>query len=131
VHVLVVDDEPDSAEAVAVILKQAGALVAKASSAAIALELVSTFKPDVLLSDIAMPDKDGYFLIQQLRNNSDRDIQAIPAIALTAYARDEDRTKALAAGFNDHLTKPSEPEKILACIARAAREGHLISSTPV
>jgi len=125
VHVLVVDDEPDSAEAVAVILKQAGALVAKASSAATALELVSTFKPDVLLSDIAMPEEDGYFLIQQLRSNSDRDIQSLPAIALTAYAREEDRTKALAAGFNDHLTKPSEPEKILACIARAASEAGL------
>src|SRR6185503_21246347 len=92
-----------------------GATVLTAASAAEALVLVREQKPDLLISDIGLPEMDGYELIQQVRREPwpGRDI---PAIALTAYARSEDRTRALRAGYQAHIAKPVEPSELLAMI---------------
>ncbi len=119
-RVLVVDDEPDARELLAAVLTQAGGEVDTAGSAAEALEQISQFRPHVLVSDVGMPDEDGYSLIRRLRK---RDVQqggAIPAVALTAYTRAEDRSTALAAGFTTHIGKPVNPDDLLATIAHLA-----------
>jgi signal transduction histidine kinase/DNA-binding response OmpR family regulator len=115
VRVLVVDDEADARDVMAAMLRRVGANVLTAGSAAEALDAMDTFRPDVLLSDIAMPGQDGYALIRQVRAHR-RD--NVPAIAVTAYARDDDRTRALAAGFGAHVTKPIDPPKLVTCIAQ-------------
>jgi signal transduction histidine kinase/CHASE1-domain containing sensor protein/CheY-like chemotaxis protein len=114
-RVLVVDDDPDSLEMVAAILGHAGAEVRTAASVAAAVATLGAFAPDVVLSDIEMPGDDGYALIRQVRGHA-RDA-AVPAIALTAYGRTEDRLRALASGFQDHVTKPFDPGALVASIA--------------
>ena len=118
--VLVVDDEPDAREIVQVSLEQRGATVSTAASAAEALVAMrgAGGPPDVLLSDIGMAGEDGYSLIGQVRQLSDVDGGNVPAVALTAYARDEDRTRALDAGFQEHVSKPVEPAHLAAVVAR-------------
>ncbi|AFZ33180.1 PAS/PAC sensor hybrid histidine kinase [Gloeocapsa sp. PCC 7428] len=113
VRVLVVDDEVDMQELVLAILEQYGAEVCVAASAAEALLLLNSFQPDILISDIGMPDVDGYMLMRQIRQRS-----RVPAIALTAYAGEYDQQQALAAGFQNHLAKPVEPEKLVQAIAQ-------------
>lgn len=113
VKILVVDDEADARQLVATVLEEAGATVQTADAAASAIATLAAFKPDILVSDIGMPDKDGYALIQDLR----RQHWEMPAIALTAYARTEDRDRALAAGFQQHLAKPVTPEKLIVTVA--------------
>jgi CheY-like chemotaxis protein len=104
--ILIVDDEPDNLEFLALTLRYYQAEVIAVSQAKEALTALKTYKPDILISDIGMPGMDGYELLQKIRNlKSDRDKQ-IPAIALTAYAREEDARKALSAGFQRHISKP-------------------------
>ena len=116
-RVLVVDDEADARELVSEILRRAEAEVNAVSSVREAFESMGSVIPDVVVSDLGMPEEDGYSMIQTLRQlPSDRGGQ-IPAIALTAYAREEDRLRALSAGFQMHLTKPVEPDRLVEAIA--------------
>ncbi|UFP95640.1 ATP-binding protein [Gloeobacter morelensis] len=116
-RVLVVDDEPQARELVRTTLELCGAQVATAGSAAEALAEVRRFKPAVLVSDIAMPGEDGYALLRQMRLLEAEHGWRIPAVALTAYARVEDRRRALLAGFQTHLSKPVEPSELVAAVA--------------
>jgi signal transduction histidine kinase/ActR/RegA family two-component response regulator len=117
VRVLVVDDEPDARDLLAAILTRCGSDVRCSESAADAIQTFSEWNPDVLVSDIGMPNEDGYSLIRKLRQLDSHRAREIPAIALTAYATDEDRTQALAAGFQIHVAKPIEPEDFVTSIA--------------
>jgi PAS domain S-box-containing protein len=116
-RILVVDDEADMQDLAIAILAQAGASVMVAASAAEALLIFDSFKPDVLVSDIGMPDVDGYMLMQQVKSRLPSSDKQIPAIALTAYAGDFDRQQALQAGFQRHLAKPIEPDELVETIA--------------
>jgi CheY-like chemotaxis protein len=119
--VLVVDDERDGREVVQLILEQGGARVALAASVREALETVRTFQPDVIISDIGMPEEDGYVFIERLRALPREEGGRTPAIALTAYARAEDRRRALVAGFQNHAAKPIEPQELVMVVANLAR----------
>ena len=116
VRVLVVDDEPDAREMLGVLLEMCGAEVQTVASVSEAMAALEPFHPDVMVSDIGMPDADGHSLIRAVRTSSSEVIKAVPAIALTAYARSDDRTRALVAGFNVHLTKPVEPDLLVRTI---------------
>jgi PAS domain S-box-containing protein len=119
-RVLVVDDEPDTLDFLVAVLEGCGAEVTAASSAAEAFRLLKEVKPDVLVSDIGMPDEDGYALIRRVRQLEDDEGGRTPAIALTAYAREEDRRKAIRAGFQAHMTKPVEPSELAEVVASLA-----------
>jgi PAS domain S-box-containing protein len=120
VHVLVVDNESDARHLVKRVLEMAGATVSMAASASEALERIAVARPNVLVCDIGMPDEDGYSLIRRLRALEGSQERALPAIALTAYARSEDRTKAIRSGFQNHLAKPVEPAELLAVVRSLA-----------
>jgi PAS domain S-box-containing protein len=115
-RILVVDDEPDICTLLTVLLSHYGATVMAVNSAAEVLAALPTFQPDFLVNDIGLPDVDGYRLIQQIRALPSEQLSQIPAIALTAYARDEDKQRALDSGYQLHLTKPVEPEQLLEAI---------------
>ncbi len=117
--ILVVDDEPDARELVAAVLEQVGAKVRTAGSVVEALAAVQQELPELLLSDIGMPGEDGYALIRKFRALPGA--ASIPAAALTAYARAEDRRKALDAGFMMHIPKPVEPAELLSVVANLTR----------
>jgi len=123
VRVLVVDDQAGARDAVSAVLEQCGARVAVAASSVEALEALATFRPDVLVSDVGMPGEDGYALIRRVRALASEDGGRIPAAALTAYARVEDRRRALLAGYQAHVPKPVAPAALVAVIARLAGEG--------
>ncbi|HEX8173516.1 MAG TPA: PAS domain S-box protein [Pyrinomonadaceae bacterium] len=116
VRVLVVDDEEDARQLLSAILDQCEAVVETASDANQAIEAVRRTRPDVLISDIGMPGEDGYDLLKRLREDFDPAAKALPAIALTGYASEEDRTRSLAAGFQIHLTKPIDPQSLIAAV---------------
>ena len=116
-RILVVDDDADAREVVSAILSQAGAEVATASSAPQAIDLVDRWVPNVLISDIGMPQEDGYQLIRKLRARLSDKSARIPAIALTAFARPQDRLKALSAGYQMHVPKPIEPIELVTVVA--------------
>jgi signal transduction histidine kinase/ActR/RegA family two-component response regulator len=117
--ILVVDDEGDARRLVRHILATRGAEVHEAASGEEALELLEEVEPDVLVSDIAMPGMDGYTLIRKIRDQAAQASRAAPvALALTAFARSEDRTRALLAGYQAHLSKPVEPSELVATVAR-------------
>ena len=116
-RVLVVDDEADAREVVALILRQRGADVMMASSVAEAMETVKQELPHVVVADIEMPVQDGYSLIRQLRELPSPGGERTLAIALTAYAGEQDRAKALQAGFSLHVSKPIQPPELIAAIA--------------
>jgi CheY-like chemotaxis protein len=118
---LVVDDEPDARELVAYVLESCGMEVRLAGSAAEALGVLVTFTPTVVISDIGMPEEDGYFLIRAIRTLPAENVKNVPAIALTAFARNEDRTKALVEGFNVHMAKPVEPSALVNAVVDLAR----------
>jgi signal transduction histidine kinase/ActR/RegA family two-component response regulator len=118
IAVLVVDDEEDAREAMAVLLAQAGARVFSAGGAAAALEVLDHERPDVLLSDIAMPGEDGYALIRRIRARPSDRGGRIPAAALTAYATLEDRAKAMRAGYDEHIPKPVDPTRLISAVAQ-------------
>ncbi|BAS60208.1 multi-sensor hybrid histidine kinase (plasmid) [Leptolyngbya boryana NIES-2135] len=115
-HILVVDDEADMRDLAEFILVQHGAQVTVASSAADALLTLAHSVPDVLLSDIGMPEMDGYVLIRQIRERSPEAGGRMPAIALTAYAGEIDQHRALAVGFQRHIPKPVDPETLIRAI---------------
>jgi len=116
-RILWVDDEPDAREMVAAILSEAGAEVITASGARQAFELVAQRKPDALISDIGMPGEDGYELIRKVRTLTAEQGGQVPAIALTAYARTQDRLKVLSAGYQMHVPKPVEPVELATVVA--------------
>ena len=120
IKVLVVDDQPDARELVARVLTECKAEVITASGALEAIALVESARPDVLVSDIGMPDIDGFELIKRVRALGEKRGGRVPAIALTAFARSEDRTRALQAGFQVHVSKPVEPEELIATVASVA-----------
>ena len=121
VRVLVVDDDPDALAMTREILEAAGADVAVASSATDALDLVGNVRPDVIVADLAMPRVDGFELIARLRADADLEIRGVPAAAVTAYARSEDRVRALRSGFQMHLAKPIDPAALTAAVAELAQ----------
>jgi signal transduction histidine kinase/ActR/RegA family two-component response regulator len=120
-RVLVVDDSKDILELINVWLKKARADVKLVESAAAALAGVNEYRPHVLLSDIGMPEMDGYELISKIRASKDPKVRNLPAVALTAYAKDEERAKALRAGFQMHISKPISKEQLVATVAQLAR----------
>jgi len=127
-RVLVVDDEVDTRDFYATVLKDFGASVTAVASVREALEALRRQRPDVLLSDIGMPIEDGYALIRQVRAWESEQGGRLPAVALTAYAREIDREEALAAGFQKHLPKPVEPEELVAVVAHLAGQSEVKES---
>jgi signal transduction histidine kinase len=123
VSVLVVDDDEDAREILATVLVQAGATVAKAADTAEALAHLEHDVPTILLSDIGMPGQDGYAFIRELRRREPDKGGRVPAVALTAYARSDDRFRALASGFQMHIAKPVEVSELLAVVANLAKQG--------
>ena len=119
-RILVVDDNADGRILTSMVLTQAGASVQAAASAREALQMLEAERPDVLVSDIGLPDEDGFGLIRQIRQGEAKHGGFLPAVALTGYARAEDRARSLAAGFQAHLPKPVDPAKLTAAIATIA-----------
>jgi hypothetical protein len=116
VRVLIVDDDPDTCAVLARILTQAGAIARTAPNVETALDELDQFKPQVLVSDIGMPDRDGYDLIREVRARG-HSYQSLPAIALTALAGPQDRRRALRAGYQVHVAKPADASELSATIA--------------
>jgi signal transduction histidine kinase/ActR/RegA family two-component response regulator len=121
VHVLAVDDEPDALRLLCDVLEAAGARVTTATSVATAMEQVAAARPTVIVADIGMPEADGFELIKRVRTSENAGIRDIPAAALTAFARSEDRTRALQCGFEMHLAKPVDPGELVASVAMLVR----------
>jgi PAS domain S-box-containing protein len=121
-QILVVDDEADMRELMVTMLRQTGARITVAASAVEALDALVLFQPDVLISDIGMPNVDGYGLMRQVRSLPPEQGGQIPAIALTAYAGEIDQQQALAAGFQRHIAKPVEPENLIRAIVTLANQ---------
>ncbi|WP_158502204.1 PAS domain S-box protein [Vitiosangium sp. GDMCC 1.1324] len=120
-RILVVDDETDSRELLTTLLQEGRARVSTAASAAEALELLNREPPELLISDIGMPDMDGYALMQAVRCRPRERGGRVPSVALTAYAREEDKATALRAGFDAHVAKPLEPAELLRVAASLLR----------
>jgi signal transduction histidine kinase len=120
-NILVVDDEPETRELLKFVIAQCSAHVTTAADAGEALQLLETRAFELLISDIGMPGEDGYSLVRKVRELPATQNGNIPALALTAYARSEDRTQALRAGFNMHLAKPIEPAELLAVLEALVR----------
>lgn len=116
-RVLLVEDDADTRELLTTLLQRCGARVTAVGSASEALMTIDLTQPDVLVSDIAMPGEDGYALIRKIRLRDADQGRWLPAVALTAYARDEDRARALAAGYQRHLTKPVDPAALARTVA--------------
>jgi CheY-like chemotaxis protein/two-component sensor histidine kinase len=119
-RILVVDDDRDAVDLASAILVRAGANVKSAGSAREALESFRSWRPDVVVSDIEMPEEDGYTFIRKIRALDTQDGSEIPAIALTAYGRTQDRVLALTAGYNMHVPKPVDPAELTTIIASLA-----------
>jgi CheY-like chemotaxis protein len=115
-HVLAVDDDADALALVREILESAGARVTTFTSGSDALDAVAGVHPDVLIADLGMPVMDGFELITRMRESPDAVTRDVPAAALTAYARSEDRAKALLHGFQMHLAKPIDPKALVAAV---------------
>ncbi|MET0647450.1 MAG: ATP-binding protein [Pyrinomonadaceae bacterium] len=126
IRVLVVDDEQDTRRLISTVIAQSGAEVTACASAGEALEKLKTWRPHILMSDIGMPGEDGYALIRQVRALPPERGGRTPAAALTAYARDEDRGRALAAGYQLHIAKPFNPRELLAAISDL--QSHVVTS---
>jgi CheY-like chemotaxis protein len=118
-HVLAVDDEPDSLSLLRTVLEGAGAQVTTAQSGAAVLDAVRGWNPDVIVADVGMPGIDGLELIRALRR-LDEPIRSIPAAALTAYARSQDRITSLASGFQMQLVKPIDPLELIVAVSTLA-----------
>jgi PAS domain S-box-containing protein len=121
VKVLIVDDEPDALEVLRRQLVEANAEVYAATNADDALKLLAQAHPHVLVSDIGMPERDGLWLIAQIRLREVTSGAHLPAVALTAFARPEDRTRALEAGYEHHLPKPADPAELISLVAELAK----------
>jgi CheY-like chemotaxis protein len=122
-RVLVIDDVPDARELLQAVLCDAGASVLTAESAAEGLAVVQAHRPDVIVSDIGLPGCDGYEFVRDLRRLGSTGGGRTPAIALTAFARSEDRTRAMLAGYQVHMSKPVEPQELVATIKSLAVRG--------
>jgi CheY-like chemotaxis protein len=129
-QILVVDDDADNREFMVFALTTYGANAIATASSDEALRALQQFKPDVLVSDIGMPDEDGYALIRQVRMLEHKNGGNIPAIAVTGYTRDSDRNQALTAGFQLHLSKPIQAIELVAAIAKLCRRNALFQ-TPI
>jgi CheY-like chemotaxis protein len=119
--ILVVEDQPDARDLITRVLEDCGADTIAASNAGDALVLLEAERPDVLVTDIGMPGVDGFALLRQIRALGPARGGRVPAIALTAFARSEDRTRALRAGFLVHVSKPVDPAELAATVASVAR----------
>jgi CheY-like chemotaxis protein len=120
IKVLVIDDEPDARAIVGHVLTSCNAEVVTGASAAEGLNQLLSFRPNVLVSDIGMPEVDGYQFMREVRKRPPDQGGNTPAVALTAFARSEDRTKAMIAGYTVHVAKPIEPQELLATVANLA-----------
>jgi CheY-like chemotaxis protein/anti-sigma regulatory factor (Ser/Thr protein kinase) len=121
VRVVAIDDEPDALSLLRIVLEAAGAEVETISQASVAIDRIGSVRPHALIIDIGMPDMDGFQLIERIRASEDEAIRNVPAAALTAFARSEDRTKALRSGFELHLSKPVDPGELVASIVTLVR----------
>lgn len=121
-RILLVEDEPDSRDLLATVLEQEGATVTTAPCVREAMAALEKQTPDILVSDIAMPDEDGYSLIRQVRSRATNKGGNVPAIALTAYAKEEDRNRALAEGFQVHVAKPIDPTALVEVVASLSKQ---------
>jgi signal transduction histidine kinase/CheY-like chemotaxis protein len=119
-RLLAVDDDQDSRDLIMTVLANAGAEVRVSASAAKALKIVQDWRPDVLISDIEMPGEDGYALIQKVRSLDAEGGGKVPAVALTAYGKAEDRRRSMSAGFSMHVPKPVDPTELVAIVANLA-----------
>jgi signal transduction histidine kinase/ActR/RegA family two-component response regulator len=122
VKVLLVDDDPDTLQILSMMLGESKAMLQIAASVGEALETLQWFRPDVLVSDLAMPGEDGYALIDKVRALDAQNETRTPAVALTSYVRIEDRTRALSAGFNVFVPKPVHPDELITAIASLSEE---------
>ena len=122
IRIVVVDDQRDERQLLSTILGHRGARVRAAESVEGALQLIQEWPPDLVISDVAMPDDDGYVLVRRLRGLAGP-LRGIPAIALTAHARAADRERALAAGFQGYLSKPIEPSRLVDAVVERLRFG--------
>jgi CheY-like chemotaxis protein len=121
-HIVVVDDQADGRTLTSQVLTEAGASVTAVASAREALhQVLEGQQPDVLVSDIGLPEEDGYALVRQIRQHEAEHGGFLPAIALTAFTRAEDRTHILASGFQAHVSKPLDPAELIAAVAAVAR----------
>jgi CheY-like chemotaxis protein len=118
-RVLVVDDEPDARQVLVMALEQVGAIVTAAGTAREAIEALAQGRPDVLVSDLGMPDQDGFDLIRQVRDHG-HDAKDLPAVALTAFVQQDHARLALLAGFQVHVPKPVDPHDLTSVIAKLA-----------
>jgi len=119
VCVLVVDDDPDTTDLFATALSACGADVVTTLGAREALSILTARPPDAVVTDIAMPGADGYWLVREIRQLADARARDLPVVAVTAFGREHSRARTLAAGFVDHLVKPVEPEALCGAVARA------------
>lgn len=117
IRVLVIDDEDDTRSLMTTVLERCHAEVRVAASVRDALLIVNEWKPSIIVSDIGMPEEDGYVLIKEIRAQKNSEISKIPAVALTAYARSQDRLRALSSGYQMHVAKPVEPIELVVVIA--------------
>jgi len=127
IYALLVEDDPDGCDLMQMMLRRFGAEVTAVSTAAAALESVRERRPDVLVSDIGLPDGDGFQLLKRVRESN----QDLPAVAVTAYASRQDVAKALAAGFQAHVAKPVEPAQLSAAVAQASGRGSSLPCAPL
>ena len=116
-RVLAVEDDPDTLEMLKFVLAESGAEVETAASTSEALSTLERWHPNAMISDLAMPDEDGYDLILKLRARGPEQGGDVPAAALSAYTTEEDRTRARAAGYQMHVSKPVDPEQLIAAVA--------------
>ena len=123
-RVLVVDDELDTLEIVSLLLRRYGAVVRTSVSSGDALEVFNQWKPNVLISDLGMPEEDGFTLISKVRSLPPEAGGKTPALALTAYVREEDRLRTLAAGYEMHVKKPVEPYSLAEAVARLGKRSN-------
>jgi signal transduction histidine kinase len=121
IRVLAIDDEEDALTLLRVVLESAGAEVTTLVSPLLALDRIEAVRPHVLVLDLGMPEMDGFELIARIRASANPDVKDVPAAALTAFARSEDRTKALRSGFEMHLSKPVDPAELVASVATLVR----------
>jgi PAS domain S-box-containing protein len=121
VRVLVIDDEEDALTLLRVVLETAGAEVVTVASPLLALARIEAVRPEVIVMDLGMPEMDGFELIARIRASPHAHVRDVPAAALTAFARSEDRTKALRSGFEMHLAKPVDPGELVASVAMLIR----------
>jgi CheY-like chemotaxis protein len=120
VHVLVLDDEEDMRDLISMILEHAGARVTRVNSVGAAMKALAADLPQVAVSDLAMPGEDGYAFVRRVRAATDATVRALPLVAMTAYARAEDRHRVLEAGFQRHVAKPIEPVELVEALAEVA-----------